>query len=62
MPVQLCHRGTFMKNVKPEFYTDVNKLNSSNLCSKNQPVSAIIIVANEMFEDSESIKMKILFC
>ena len=63
LPEEFRHIRHTIKQVKPEFYTTVDKLISTNHCSKNQAVSAVITVANEMFgrqwkhhnEDSASI-------
>ena len=49
MPEKFRHIRSSIKHVKPEFYSTVDKLISSNHCSKNQAVSTVITVANEMF-------------
>ena len=62
-PEEFRHVRQFIKRVKTEFYAAVDKLISTNQCSKHQAVSAVITVANEMFgrlwkhynEDSTSI-------
>ena len=63
LPEEFRHIRHSIKQVNPEFYTAVDKLISTNHCSKRQVVSAVITVANEMFgrqwkhhnEDSTSI-------
>ena len=49
VPEEFCRIQQSIKRVKPEFCTTVDKLISTNHCSKHQAVSAVITVANEMF-------------
>ena len=62
-PEEFRHIRQYIKQVKPEFYTTLDKVISTNHCSKLQEVSAVITVTNKMFgrqwkhlnEDSTSI-------
>ena len=62
-PEEFRHIRQYIKQVKPEFYTTLDKVISTNHCSKHQEVSAVITVTNKMFgrqwkhlnEDSTSI-------
>ena len=49
MPQKFCHIRTSARQVRSEFYSAVDKLISLHHCSKNQAVSAVIIVANKLF-------------
>ena len=49
VPEEFCHIWQSIKRVKREFYATVDKLISTDHCSKQQAVSTVITVANKMF-------------